>query len=50
MLGLRCVLGSREYELVKRDDIWERQSLGFIQYSSKYLGIAKETKRTLGLP
>jgi hypothetical protein len=34
----------------KRDDILERQSLVFIQYSSSYLGIVKETERTLGLP
>jgi hypothetical protein len=34
----------------KSDDILERQSLIFIQYSNKYSGIAKETERTLGLP
>ena len=50
MLSLRFGLRSREYELVKSDDILERQSLVFIQYSGKYSGIAKETERTLGLP
>ena len=50
MLSLRFVLGLREYELVKRDDIWERQSLVFIRYSGKYSGTMKETERTLGLP
>ena len=49
-LSLRFVLGSRESELGKRDDILERQSLVFIQYSGKYLGTAKETERTFGLP
>jgi hypothetical protein len=34
----------------KRDDILERQGLVFIQYSGKYLGTMKETKRMLGLP
>jgi hypothetical protein len=32
----------------KRDDILERQSLVFIQYSDNYSGIAKETERRLG--
>jgi hypothetical protein len=32
----------------KRDDILERQSLVFIQYSNNYLGITKETERRLG--
>ena len=50
MLSLRFVPGSREYELVKSDDILERQSLVFIQYNDKYSGITKETERTLGLP
>ena len=31
----------------KRDNILERQSLVFIQYSDNYLGIAKETERRL---
>jgi hypothetical protein len=34
----------------KRDDILERQSLIFIRYRESYLGITKETKRTLRLP
>jgi hypothetical protein len=34
----------------KRDDIFERQSLVFIQYSSSYSGTVKETERMLGLP
>jgi hypothetical protein len=34
----------------KRDDILERQSLVFIQYSSSYLGIVKEIERMLKLP
>ena len=50
MLSLKFGLGLREYEWVKRDDILERQSLVFIQYSGKYLGTAKETERTFGLP
>ena len=29
----------------KRDDILEKQSLVFIQYSSSYLGTVKETDR-----
>jgi hypothetical protein len=32
----------------KRDDILERRSLVFIQYSNNYSGIAMETKRRLG--
>ena len=50
MLSLRFGLKLREYEWVKSDDILERQSLVFIQYSGKYSGIIKETERTLGLP
>jgi len=34
----------------KRDDIFERQGLVFIQYRSNYLPTAKETERMLGLP
>jgi hypothetical protein len=33
----------------KSDDILERQTLVFIQYSDKYSGITEETERTLGL-
>jgi hypothetical protein len=31
----------------KKDDILERQSLIFIQYSDNYLGITKDTERRL---
>ena len=48
MLSLRFILGLREYELGKSDDIFERRSLVFIQYSDNYSGIAKETERRLG--
>jgi hypothetical protein len=34
----------------KGDDILERQSPVFIQYSSSHSGIVKETDRTLRLP
>ena len=47
MLGLRSDLGSREFKDVKSDDILERQSLVFIQYSDNYSEIAKETERRL---
>ena len=49
MLSLRSDLGLREFKDVKSDDTLERQSLVFIQYSDNYSGIAKETKRRLGL-
>ena len=49
-LSLRIVLGLREFMSGKRDDILERLHLIFIQYSSSYSGILKETERTFGLP
>ena len=43
------LVSDRESMSGKRDDIWKRRSLIFIQYNN-YLGIAKETERRLGLP
>ena len=50
MLSLRFNLRSRKLWVGKSDNILERQSLVFIQYSDKYSGITKKTERMLGLP